>query len=218
MAHDYQNAAHQLTRQWFSSWSDRYERSILQWLLFGPSHRMIIQRLRDRFGDHPLTILDVGGGTGLFADLIRSALPRAKVWVLDFVAGMLVKGTDRWGRHAGYVMPVQGDSELLPFASGVFDVVTCANSFHHYPHQDRAVVEMHRVLRPGGALMIIDGYRDNLWGWFFYDVCVAGLEKAVHHASARRLRELFSQAGFSEIVQIVRNGPIPFLLTEATHH
>ncbi len=59
---------------------------------------------------------------------------------------------------------MQGDSERLPFASGSFDIVTCANSFHHYPRQDRAVAEMRRVLRPGGRLMIIDGYRDGAMG------------------------------------------------------
>ena len=37
--------------------------------------------------------------------------------------------------------------------------MTCANSFHHYPHQDLAVREMRRVLRPGGRLILVDGYR-----------------------------------------------------------
>src|SRR4051794_13634973 len=57
MVNDRRDASHRLTRRWFTSWSGRYERSILQRLLFGPSHRIIIRRLGDRFGDHPLTIL-----------------------------------------------------------------------------------------------------------------------------------------------------------------
>ena len=93
--------------------------------------------------------------------------------------------------------------------------MTCANSFHHYPHQDRAVAEMHRVLRPGGRLLLIDGYRDAPWGWFIYDVCVAGVEGDVHHASSRRFRELFAQAGLRAVAQKVYRGPAPFLLTEA---
>jgi len=73
---------------------------------------------------------------------------------------------------------------------------------------------MHRVLRPGGRLMVIDGYRDGLWGWFIYDVCVEGVEGDVHHASSKRFRELFSQAGLRAIAQKIHRGPAPFLLTE----
>jgi hypothetical protein len=74
---------------------------------------------------------------------------------------------------------------------------------------------MHRVLRPEGRLVLVDGYRDRPWGWFIYDVCVAGVEGAVHHASARRFRDLLSQAGFGSTTQRVHRGPAPFLLTEA---
>lgn len=205
---------HQATHE-FTKWSESYDRCILQWLLFGPSHRAIIGRIRRHTGQGSLKILDVGCGTGVFASRIRQALPEATVWGVDLVAGMLAGGAERWRRHAGSVMPVQGDSERLPFPTGAFDVVTCANSFHHYPHQDRAVAEMHRVLRPGGRLMLIDGYRDAPWGWFIFDVCVAGVEGEVHHASARRVRDLFVQAGLSEITQRVHRGPAPFLFTEA---
>ena len=184
MAYDKQQARHEFTR-----WSESYDRCILQWLLFGPSHRALIRRIRAVAGDRPVRILDVGCGTGVFAARIRAALPSARVCGIDLVSGMLAKGAERWRRHAGHVLPVQADSERLPFAAETFDFVTCANSFHHYPRQDRAVAEMHRVLRPGGRLMLIDGYRDAPWGWFIYDVCVAGVEGAVHHASAPRIRD-----------------------------
>jgi ubiquinone/menaquinone biosynthesis C-methylase UbiE len=210
MAYDKHQATDEFTR-----WSESYDRCILQWLLFGPSHRALIRRIKAVAGDRPVKVLDVGCGTGLFAERVRQALPNVRVWGVDLVAEMLQKGAGRWRRNAEGVQPVQGDSERLPFGDGTFDFVTCANSFHHYPHQDRAVVEMHRVLRPGGRLLIIDGYRDAAWGWFIYDVCVAGVEGAVHHASARRFRELFGQAGLHAIAQRVFRGPAPFLLTEA---
>lgn len=210
MAYDKEQATHE-----FNRWSVSYDRCVLQWLLFGPSHRAIIRRLRARFGDGPIRLLDIGCGTGLFMERIREALPQAQVWGLDLVSGMLEQGATRWSRHQGNALPVQGDSERLPFADGSFDAITCANSFHHYPHQDRAVAEMGRVLRPGGRLMLVDGYRDRPWGWFIYDVCVAGVEGEVHHASARRVRDLTAAAGFEETAQKVHRGPAPFLLTEA---
>jgi ubiquinone/menaquinone biosynthesis C-methylase UbiE len=209
MSYDKNQAARE-----FGRWSENYDRSILQWLLFRPAHRAIIARIRTEFGDRPLTILDVGCGTGVFAARIRQALPHAKVWGVDLVAAMLSKGRSRWEAHRRCVMPVQGDSERLPFAEGAFDVVTCANSFHHYPHQRCAVDEMHRVLKPGGRLILVDGSRDDLWGWFIYDVCVAGVEGDVLHASARRVRSLFAGAGFVETDQELHRGLAPFLLTE----
>ena len=201
--------------QEFTRWSTSYDRSILQWLLFAPSHRVMIRRIREAAGDRPVKMLDVGCGTGLFASKVRDSLPHVEVCGVDLVSDMLAKGQPRWLLHRSHVLPVQGDSERLPFASGSFDIVTCANSFHHYPRQDRAVAEMRRVLRTGGRLMIIDGYRDGAWGWFIYDVCVAGIEGEVHHASARRFRDLMTQAGLQAIAQRVYHGPAPFLITEA---
>jgi ubiquinone/menaquinone biosynthesis C-methylase UbiE len=203
----------QATRE-FRNWSQGYDRSILQHLLFEPSHRAIIARISARFGDRPLAVLDVGCGTGVFAARIRAAMPQTNVWGVDLVSSMLVQGAPRWRSDSEHVAAVQGDSERLPFAAGAFDVVTCANSFHHYPHQDRAVAEMHRVLKPGGRLFLVDGCRDGLWGWFIYDVCVAAVEGDVLHSSARRVRDLYRRAGFVKTTQNVHHGLAPFLLTE----
>lgn len=198
----------------FARWSESYDRCVLQWMLFGPSHRVLIRRIRSVAGDRPCRVLDIGCGTGLFATRIKTALPNAQVWGVDLVSEMLARGAPRWRYLADTVQPIQGDSERLPFASDSFDFVTCANSFHHYPHQDRAVAEMQRVLRPGGRLLIIDGYRDAPWGWFIYDVCVAFREGDVHHASAARFRDLMTRAGFQAIAQKVHRGLAPFLLSE----
>lgn len=140
----------------FARWSESYDRCVLQWMLFGPSHRVLIRRIQSVAGDEPCRVLDVGCGTGLFASRMRAALPNAEIWGVDLVSEMLARGAPRWRFHAGSVQPIQGDSERLPFASDSFDFVTCANSFHHYPHQDRAVAEMQRVLRPGGRLLFCE--------------------------------------------------------------
>src|SRR5258708_5301570 len=132
MAYDKHQATHEFTR-----WSESYDRSILQWLLFGPSHRALIKRIKTVSGERPVRVLDVGCGTGVFATRLRQALPNVQVWGVDLVSDMLSKGSERWRRQTGVVQPVQGDSERLPFATDTFDFVTCANSFHHYPHQDR---------------------------------------------------------------------------------
>ena len=210
MAYDKKQATEE-----FGRWSESYDRCVLQWLLFGPSHRALIRRMKAVAGSRPISILDVGCGTGVFAGRVREAMPGTRVFGVDLVSEMLTQGARRWAALADSVHPVQGDSERLPFADGSFDFVTCANSFHHYPDQERAVAEMHRVLRPGGRLLLIDGYRDAPWGWFIYDVCVTYREGNVHHASARRFREILGRAGFQAVAQKVHRGLAPFILNEA---
>jgi len=127
------------TAESFGAEADRYDRA-------RPSYPA---ELVSRLATTGLDVLDVGCGTGALAAEIRSALPRATIWGVDLVAGMLAGGRIRWQAIRDHALPVQGDSERLPFPDGAFDLVTCTNSFHHYPDQERAVAEMHRVLKPG---------------------------------------------------------------------
>jgi ubiquinone/menaquinone biosynthesis C-methylase UbiE len=193
----------------FDSWSRSYDRSLLQRFLFKPSHRAMADQMRGS----DLRILDVGCGTGKFASIVLEQLPQAQVFGLDLSEQMLVKGSPRLDQWPGRYHVVRGDSERLPFEEDSFDVVTCSHSFHHYPHQDRVVREMHRVLKPDGRLMLIDGNRDGWWGWLIFDIGVTWVEGQVHHCSGKRLRNLFTQAGFVELEQIRRNRFIPFMLT-----
>jgi ubiquinone/menaquinone biosynthesis C-methylase UbiE len=106
-----------------------------------------------------------------------------------------------------------GDSEFLPFADQTFDFVTCANSFHHYPHQDRVVCEVHRLLRPGGRFVLIDGFRDNVVGWVAFDVIISHVEGRVHHAPWSTIDGYFRDAGFRNIRRRKINFWLPLCIT-----
>ena len=108
---------------------------------------------------------------------------------------------------------VCADSEHLPFADASFDVVTCSNSFHHYPHQQAVVNEMRRVLRPHGRLILIDGFRDIIVGWVTFDVIIARVEGRVHHAPWTVVRDYFKAAGFTGIRRRKLNFWFPLLAT-----
>lgn len=192
----------------FKRWSKHYDRDIINVLLFRPSHRRVLTQLRhwQRRGLDRIRILDIGCGTGTLAwhclamgDFVES------ITGLDLSEHMLAQGQakiDRIGMNHKATFTV-GDAEHLPFDDRVFDVVTCCNSFHHYPHQDRAIYEMHRVLDKNGRVIIIDGTRDDLVGSFIFDLCVTRIENHVHHCSHQRFRHLLTQAGFTDIKQNV---------------
>lgn len=193
----------------FDAWSASYDRSWLQAAFFRPSHRLIFRHLSQVRG----RLLDIGCGTGLFLAEVLHRHPGLEVVGLDLSQAMLDHAAQRCRDWPQRAWVVRGDSQRLPFQDDSFDVVTCSHSFHHYPDQRRVVGEMHRVLRPGGQLLLIDGDRDRPLGWFIFDVCVTWKEGDVRHCSARRLRALFHQAGFTAVKQYRRRLPIPFLLT-----
>jgi ubiquinone/menaquinone biosynthesis C-methylase UbiE len=207
----------QQARREFEAWAHTYDASILQRLLFKPCYTAILQELhRDHqpaFGTRRM--LDIGSGTGTLAAQVIGAELAGEVIGLDYAHAMCRQAQNK-ARRADIdrqVHFVNGDSEHLPFPDGYFNVVTCSNSFHHYPHQQESVLEMRRVLAPGGKLMLVDGFRDNMIGWFVFDVCVAKAEKEVFHAPWSTVRAYFERAGFTGIMQRKINVLAPVLLT-----
>ncbi len=104
-----------------------------------------------------MRVLDVAGGT---ADLSRAFARRlegrGEVWLTDINASMLAIGRDRM-IDDGLVQPaVQCDAEALPFPDMYFDRVSVAFGLRNMTHKDRALAEMHRVLRPGGRLLVLE--------------------------------------------------------------
>jgi len=198
----------------FESWSRGYDESVVQKLLFEPTHDILMQYLD---GVRVERILDVGSGTGVFATRLADEFPEANVWGVDLSLHMLEKGRERLNGLSSRLAYVNGDSEHLPFADSSFDVITCNHSFHHYPNQQLAIREMHRVLKPDGHLFIVDAYTDSLWGKFIFDVCVVAVEGRVSHCSARKFRRLLARGGFKEIGQCVKGWRlVPFLVTMAS--
>jgi demethylmenaquinone methyltransferase/2-methoxy-6-polyprenyl-1,4-benzoquinol methylase len=102
-------------------------------------------------------VLDVASGTGDLAKLFSLRVgPLGEVVMTDINGAMLRRGRDRM-LDAGIVAPaLQCDAERLPFAEGVFDCVSIAFGLRNVTHKELALKEMHRVLRPGGRLLVLE--------------------------------------------------------------
>jgi ubiquinone/menaquinone biosynthesis C-methylase UbiE len=210
---------HQAKRQ-FETWATRYDRSPLNRLLFEPAWQVLLEELYLWRGDAigSFDLLDVGSGTGTFAARVVGSSLDVRAVGLDFAPAMSGVAHEKACQSpwAGQLRFVTGDAEHLPFPPDSFDAVTCSNSFHHYPNQQQVVREIRRVLRPGGRLMLIDGFRDNVVGWFVFDVIAARVEKAVFHAPWSTIHDYFTAAGFSDIRRRKLNLWLPLLLTVGT--
>ena len=51
---------------------------------------------------------------------------------------------------------VAGSADKLPYPDESFDIVTCSQSFHHYPYPEKAMREAWRVLKNGGLYILSD--------------------------------------------------------------
>jgi ubiquinone/menaquinone biosynthesis C-methylase UbiE len=143
------------TRGFFDAWSRVYDFPLVQRATYRPVHDAVLRALAT---DACARVLDVGCGTGRLAERMREAGPVRSVVGVDFSAGMLAQARERLGSGraspAGPTALVRGDATRLPFADAAFDAAVSTEAFHWFPDQDVALAEIHRVLRPGGRLLL----------------------------------------------------------------
>lgn len=207
-------------RSQFDGWADTYDRSLLNHFLFKPAYLLMLEEIRRWWSarGRGFRQLDVGCGTASFGRLLLCSDLPVHVTGLDMSALMCKTASAKLvhcappDTHAF----VTSDSEHLPFADATFDVVTCANSFHHYPNQQAVVNEMARVLKPDGRVILVDGFRDNAVGWFVFDVVIGRIEPGVRHAPWSRMRDYFSGAGLHNVRQRKSSLLFPLLMTSGT--
>jgi len=121
-------------------------------------------------------VLDIAGGTG---DLALAFAPQVSVTGLvvhtDINEAMLLEGRNRL-LDAGVSLPtLVCDAEHLPFAEGYFDLVTVAFGLRNMTHKDKALLEMNRVLKPGGKLLVLEFSKvakplEKVYDWYSFKV------------------------------------------------
>lgn len=109
----------------------------------------------------PDRVLDLAAGTADFSIGAARLFPSAHVTGLDLTPAMLEIGRGKVARAgiADRVELVEGNALALDFADASFDAVTCAFGFRNFPDVPAALAEAQRVLRPGGALLVLELFR-----------------------------------------------------------
>lgn len=103
--------------------------------------------------------LDVASGTGQLAvALAHRVVPGGSVSGVDASPEMVTRARRTTTRLGLPITFRESRAQELPFEDGTFDTVTCTLALHHIALSDRSrvVAEMHRVLAPGGRLLVAE--------------------------------------------------------------
>ena len=162
-----------LVRNHFNTVAVRYD--LMNTLLSVGLHhlwkRTAVKMLGLKPGDR---VLDVCGGTGDLALLAaRKVGSRGRIVIYDINRAMLAAGRPKIARSplAGRIAYLQGDAERLSCPDRSFDAAMVGFGIRNLTHPEKGFQEMHRVLKPGGALMCLE-FSQPTWAWFrwLYDL------------------------------------------------
>jgi arsenite methyltransferase len=168
-----------------------------------------IRRMELRPGER---VLDLGCGSGWATRLLARLVGEGpdgfgQVVGLD-VADEMIREARSSSKDFDNVLYVWGSAQQIPWEENFFDKVLSVESFYYYADQDRALMELFRVMAPRGKLFIlINLYKDNPYSLQW----VPKLKVPVHFRSAAEYVELLKQHAFEnvEYAQIPDDTPTP---------
>jgi ubiquinone/menaquinone biosynthesis C-methylase UbiE len=153
-------------------------------------------------------VLDLGCGTGILATMVQRSCPGADVFGLDADPETLKLARAKIARAGLEIQLDQGFASALPYAPASFDRVLSSLFFQHLsdPLKDQAMLEVRRVLRPGGEFHIADWGRSTSPAM---RLAFVGIQMLDGFATTRDsvmgvFPELLSLTGF-EMVELTRN-------------
>lgn len=154
-------------------------------------------------------LLDAGCGTGAMLGMFKNDHPDKNYTGIDLSQKMIETAKKKKLDGVHFVV---GDCENLPFAENSFDVVTCSMSFHHYPNPEKFFQSLHRILRPGGRLILRDmAAKSRFIMWFINHIEIPIVNKVlrkgdVHVYSREDIQRLCRKSGLRLELYEVRKG------------
>jgi predicted methyltransferase len=138
-----------------SQWVERFEREGRE---IYEQRREIVAAARIRPGS---VVADIGAGTGLFTPMLAEAAgPRGKVYAVDIVPAFLELIRSR-AERAGIknIETVQGTERSVELPPNSIDLAFICDVYHHFEYPQSSLASIHRALRRGGEIFLIDFHR-----------------------------------------------------------
>ncbi len=176
-------------------WSERFE---------SESREIFHERLQimEATGISPgMAVADIGAGTGFFSEMFAHQVGgEGRVYAVDIVDTFLARIAER-SKQSGLnnVTVVKGTEKDTTLPKECIDVAFVCDTYHHFEYPQSSMASVHRALRPGGSLVVVDFERvpgtSRQW---VLDHVRGGREVVIHEIES---------AGF----QFVERAPTPFL-------
>jgi len=148
---------HVLVERMFDNIAANYDR-LNHTLSFGIDKRWRCKAIKRLLPHHPKNLLDIATGTGDFAIQSASMLPEVQIMATDISEGMMDVGRKKVQalQLDNRISFQREDSTALSFESAQFDGITVAFGIRNFQSLDSGLSEMHRVLKAGGRLVILE--------------------------------------------------------------
>ena len=128
--------------------------------------------------EQPRTVLDIGCGDGTAAATAAPLLTDHRIIGVDWSQDALTRA------RTNLPYTVRGELTALPLRSASADAVLFSEVIEHLVDPDTALAEIHRVLRPGGHLMLST---PNLAAWYNRALLLAGVQPVFSEVSLRAI-------------------------------
>lgn len=176
-------------RRVWDRYAAQYDKDISFWerAFFATGREWVCSRARGR-------VLEVGVGTGRNFPFYPAEVTVVGV---DVSPAMLDIARRRAAESTMDIELGVADAEALPFADNSFDTVLSTISLCAIPDHRAAIVEMSRVLRPGGRLLLLDHIGSNWWPiWAGQWLLELVTSRSAGEHMTRRPAKLLPDAGF----------------------
>lgn len=178
---------------------DRWTGGFILWIMNASHSGLTDWGLKHVTIGKGFTILDVGCGGGRTIQKLAAMVTEGMISGVDYAAGSVAASRSKNARfvQAGRVEIKHAAVSRLPFADGMFDLVTAVETQYYWPDLAADMREILRVLKPGGRLIVIaESYRNGK-----HDKLQQPVMKLLRSAclSVREQQELFSTAGYKDV-------------------
>ncbi len=189
----------------FTAVAPRYD--LMNDLMSMGIHRLWKRKLARRVADVHGKTVDLAGGTGDVARLLRS--PQRQVTVCDPSEAMMQVGRQRPGMQG--IDWLVGEAEQLPLPDASVDLLTVSFGLRNATHLEKALSEAHRVLKPGGSFVCLEFSQPAFWLAPFYNLysflviprlgALVAREPIAYQYLVESIRRFPNQTGFAALMQ-----------------